>query len=117
MIARLDAAASKGCDGIDLDNIDRAGHETYISTIFQEARTRGLLVSQKNAIEKIDLFWDLVDMYQNEECQQFDECEAYEDLGRPVYNIEYSPCQAIPYLYSHRKDVEAMDAWEEACAL
>lgn len=117
MIARLDAAVSKGCDGIDLDNIDLSGHEAYISTIFQEARTRGLLVSQKNAIEKIDLFWDLVDMYQNEECQQYDECDAYDGLGRPVYNIEYSPCQAIPYLYSHRKDVEAMDAWEEACAL
>jgi hypothetical protein len=116
MIARLDVAVSKGCDGIDLDNIDETGHETYISTIFQEARARGLLVSQKNAIEKIELFWDLVDMYQNEECQQFDECEAYEGLGRPVHNIEYTPCQTLPYLYSHRKDVEAMDAWEEPCA-
>jgi hypothetical protein len=116
MIARLDVAVTKGCDGIDLDNIDQTGHETYISTIFQEARARGLLVSQKNAIEKIDLFWDLVDMYQNEECQQYDECDAYEGLGRPVHNIEYSPCQTIPQLYSHRKDVQAMDAWEEACA-
>lgn len=116
MIARLDQAKAKGCDGIDLDNIDHADHETYIQTIFQEARARGLLVSQKNAIEKIDLFWDLVDMYQNEECQAYDECAAYEGLGRPVHNIEYSPCQTIPYLYSHRKNVQAMDAWEEPCA-
>lgn len=116
MIARLDAAVAKGCQGVDVDNIDRDGHEVYIATIFQEARTRGLLVSQKNAIEKIDLFWDLVDLYQNEECQAYDECDAYASLGRPVYNIEYAPCQTIDYLYSHRKDVEAMDAWEEPCA-
>ncbi len=116
MVARLDVAVAKGCDGIDLDNIDRAGHEAYISAIFQEARARGLLVSQKNAIDKIRLFWDLVDLYQNEECQAFDECAAYDGLGRPVYNIEYAPCQTLPYLYSHRKDVDAMDAWEEPCA-
>lgn len=116
MEARLDTAVAKGCDGVDVDNIDRDGHEAYISTIFESARSRGLLVSQKNAIEKIDLFFDLVDLYQNEQCQEYDECEAYETLGRPVHNIEYTPCQTLPYLYSHRKDVEAMDAWEEACA-
>jgi hypothetical protein len=116
MIARLDFAVAQGCDGVDVDNIDRDGHETYISTIFQEARNRGLLVSQKNAVEKIELFWDLVDLYQNEECQEYEECAAYEGLGRPVHNIEYTPCQTIPYLYSHRKDVQAMDAWEEPCA-
>lgn len=116
MIARLDFAVAQGCDGVDVDNIDETGHEAYITTIFQDARTRGLLVSQKNAVEKIDVFWDVVDMYQNEECQQYDECQAYEGLGRPVHNIEYSPCQTIPYLYSHRKDVQAMDAWEEPCA-
>lgn len=116
MVARLDVAVTKGCDGVDVDNIDHAGHETYVSTIFQEARDRGLLVSQKNAIEKIDLFWNLVDLYQNEQCQEYDECAPYDGLGRPVYNIEYTPCQTLPYLYSNRKDVNAMDAWEEACA-
>lgn len=116
MTARLDVAVAKGCDGIDLDNIDRDGHEDYVSQIFAAARDRGLLVSQKNGIEKIELFWDLVDLYQNEQCQEYDECSAYEGLGRPVYNIEYQPCSTYPYLYSHRKDVDAMDAWEEACA-
>lgn len=116
MLARLDVAVEKGCDGVDLDNIDRDGHESYVSEIFTEARARGLLVSQKNAIEKIDLFFDLVDLYQNEQCQAYDECAAYDGLGRPVYNIEYTPCQTIDYLYSNRKDVEAMDAWEEACS-
>lgn len=116
MTARLDLAVLRGCDGIDLDNIDHAGHEPYVTTIFEEARARGLLVSQKNAIEKIELFADLVDLYQNEQCQEFGECAAYEGLGKPVYNIEYTPCQTLPYLYSNRKDVDAMDAWEEACA-
>ncbi len=116
MIARLDIAVEKGCDGVDVDNIDRDGHEDYVSQIFTAARERGLLVSQKNAIEKIPLFFDLVDLYQNEQCQEYDECSAYESLGRPVHNIEYSPCQTFPYLYSHRKDVEAMDAWEEPCS-
>lgn len=116
MLARLDAAAQKGCDGVDIDNVDHAGHESYVMDIFSAARQRGLLVSQKNAIEKIDLFFDYVDMYQNEECQEFNECGAYMGIGRPVYNIEYTPCQTIPGLYSNRKDVQAMDAWEEACA-
>jgi hypothetical protein len=115
MLARLDVAVSKGCDGIDLDNVDRDGHEAYVSTLFTEARARGLLVSQKNAIEKIDLFFDLVDLYQNEQCQEYAECEAYEGLGRAVYNIEYAPCQTLPYLYSNRKDVELMDATEWPC--
>lgn len=115
MLARLDVAVSKGCDGIDLDNVDRDGHEAYVSTLFTEARARGLLVSQKNAIEKIDLFFDLVDLYQNEQCQEYAECDAYEGLGRAVYNIEYSPCQPLPYLYSNRKDVELMDATEWPC--
>ena len=116
MEARLDIAVAKGCDGVDIDNIDRAGHEDYVIDIFSAARTRGLLVSQKNAIEKIDLFFDYVDLYQNEQCQEYDECSAYEGLGRPVYNIEYTPCQTLPYLYSNRKDVEAMDAQEWACS-
>ncbi|MBK8259380.1 MAG: endo alpha-1,4 polygalactosaminidase [Polyangiaceae bacterium] len=116
MKARLYIAVEKGCDGVDVDNIDHAGHEDYIGAIFDEARARGLLVSQKNAIEKIDLFWNKVDLYQNEQCQEYNECAAYEGLGRPVHNIEYSPCKILPYLYSHRKDVEKMDAWEEACS-
>ncbi len=116
MEARLDIAVAKGCDGVDIDNIDRAGHEDYVIDIFSAARTRGLLVSQKNAIEKIDLFFDYVDLYQNEQCQEYDECAAYEGLGRPVYNIEYTPCQTLPYLFSNRKDVEAMDAQEWACS-
>jgi hypothetical protein len=116
MMARLDIAVAKGCDGIDLDNIDHDGHESYVAAIFEGARDRGLLVSQKNAIEKITEFWDLVDMYQNEQCQEYDECGAYEELGRPVYNIEYEACGTLPYLYSHRKNVDTMDAWEGACA-
>jgi hypothetical protein len=116
MMARLDIAVDKGCDGIDLDNIDRDGHESYIEAIFEGARSRGLLVSQKNAVEKIEVFWDFVDMYQNEQCQEHDECGPYEGLGRPVYNIEYEDCQTLPYLYSHMKHVDTMDAWEGACA-
>jgi hypothetical protein len=116
MMNRLDTAVSKGCDGIDLDNIDHAGHESYVMKIFSGAHARGLLVSQKNAPDKIGLFWDKVDMYQNEQCQQYDECGAYEGLGRPVYNIEYSACKVIPYLYSHRKNMDSMNAWEGACS-
>ncbi len=115
MRQRLDLAVERGCDGIDLDNVDRDGHEHYVMEIFAEAKARGLYVSQKNAVEKIEKFYDYVDLYQNEQCQEFDECEAYETVGRPVYNIEYSACRSLPYLYSNRKDVEAMDAWEGDC--
>ena len=116
MKRRLDLAVSRGCDGVDVDNIDRDGHEDYVIAIFEEAHARGLYVSQKNAIEKIERLWDYVDLYQNEQCQELDECDAYDGLGRPVYNIEYRPCKTLPYLYSNRKDMEGMDAWEAECA-
>ena len=109
MYNRLTLAKEKGCSVIDLDNIDHSGHETYILNIFEEARARDLQVSQKNNIEKIDFFYNYVDMYQNEQCQQYEECGAYDSIGKPVFNIEYnSNCQELPYLFSVIKDVNAM---------
>src|SRR5262245_15810380 len=42
MKGRLDIAVGKNCDGVDVDNVDHAGHETYVMAIYQEARNRGL---------------------------------------------------------------------------
>lgn len=114
MFQRLIMAKEK-CQGIDLDNIDREGHEAYILEIFKAAKGMGLLVSQKNAIEKIGYFKQYVDIYQNEQCQEYNECDAYFNLGKPVFNIEYKACKKMPQMYSVKKDVNKMDKWEPLC--
>jgi hypothetical protein len=103
------------CDGIDLDNIDREGHEQYILEIFKEAKKLGLLVSQKNALEKIEFFRPYVDLYQNEQCQEYNECDFYRAVGKPVFNIEYKSCRSFPFMYSVQKDMQKMDSWEIKC--
>lgn len=114
MFSRLIMAKDK-CDGIDLDNIDANGHKEYVLQIFKKAKELGLLVSQKNAIEDIDFYSQYVDLYQNEQCQQFDECEGYFNLGKPVFNIEYQSCKQVPQMYSVRKDIKLMNKWEVLC--
>lgn len=108
MKARNSLALSKGCDGVDIDNIDRDGHKEYVREIFKDAKSKGLLVSQKNAMPLIQYLWDYTDMYQNEQCQQYNECYWYENIGRPVFNIEYKKCKTYKYMYSVRKDMTGM---------
>jgi len=114
MVNRLYLAKEK-CDGVDIDNIDRPGHEEYILNIFKTAKMMGLMVSQKNAIEKIEYFRPWVDVYQNEECQKYNECDFYEKVGKPVFNIEYGSCKKINGMYSVKKDVIKMDKEEHEC--
>lgn len=128
MMNRMKLAKEKGCDGQDPDNTDFYGFTTgfdnsmkaakeYALWICNEGHKLGLLYSHKNSLKMIDEMGDCPDAFQNEECQNFDECDYYSKVKvtKPVFNIEYGRCKKVPGIYSIRKDMEAMDEWEELC--
>ncbi len=103
MRARLERAASKGCDGVEPDNVDVASNDSgftlsyedgldYLRFLADEAHARGLSVGLKNALEYIpdvqaDFDWAL-----NEECLSYDECgelAPFLAAGKAVFHTEY----------------------------
>jgi endo-alpha-1,4-polygalactosaminidase (GH114 family) len=104
MIARLDMAKDKGCDGVDPDNVNGYIHETgfnltadmqlaYNKMISNEARKRGLSVGLKNDLEQIDVLEPFYDFGVNEECHFYEECDLerpFTKANKPVFNIEYN---------------------------
>lgn len=105
MAARLDLAVSKGCDGVDPDNIDAYSEDNntgtgvtvakgidYIRFLGEEGHKRGLAVGLKNGLAIVEDVLEYVDFEVNEECQDWDECEDLQpfiEAGKPVFAIEY----------------------------
>jgi hypothetical protein len=110
MAARMDLAVSKGCNGIDPDNVD--GYETdnnsgfpltpqdqlaYNRWIAQQAHMRGLAVGLKNDLEQIPQLINYFDWALNEECFEENECEKlvpFINANKPVFGIEYNSNEA-----------------------
>lgn len=111
LIRRLDKAKSKGCHGVDPDNID--GHTSksgfsltekdqkhFISWLSAEAHKRGLKIGLKNSSETAKELSSLVDFHVAEECTKYKECARYP--GDKTFFIEYmkrndSVCKVRPY--------------------
>ncbi|MCB1094620.1 MAG: endo alpha-1,4 polygalactosaminidase [Verrucomicrobiae bacterium] len=123
--SRLDLAKRRGFYGVDVDNTDLYEHITgfenstrtaanYVRFIATEAHARGLKYSLKNSMDLIPAVKNVVDFYQNEECQQYGEEDRYRGVG-PVFNIEYKR-PSSPYrrkgFYSLLKRTK-MGAFEE----
>lgn len=103
MEARLDLAVSKGCDGVDPDNVDSYIHDTgfpltadaqkrYNIFLAEAAHRRGLMVGLKNDLEQIPQLVSYFDWALNEECFYYGECERllpFVQSGKPVFVIEY----------------------------
>jgi hypothetical protein len=103
MQSRLDLAVSKGCDGVEPDNMDAyqngsgfaLGADTqldYNRFIAREARARGLAVGLKNDVDQLAALEPDFDFAVNEQCHQFTECGGYSVFiaqGKPVFNAEY----------------------------
>ncbi|MCB1955233.1 MAG: endo alpha-1,4 polygalactosaminidase [Rhodocyclaceae bacterium] len=100
---RLDLAVRKGCDGVEPDNVDgwdndsgfaldRASQLAFNRMLATESHARGLAVGLKNALGEIpDLVGDF-DFAVNEQCFEFDECDAlapFVAAGKPVLGAEY----------------------------
>jgi hypothetical protein len=104
MLARLDLAKQKGCDGVDPDNVDGYTNNTglplnatsqldYNRFLTTEAHNRGLAVGLKNDLDQIPQLADWFDFSVNEQCHQFDECDTlipFISAGKPVLNLEYA---------------------------
>jgi len=105
LTARLDLAASKGCDGVEPDNVDAWDNDnTGLPITFDDqiafnrwlanaAHERGLTVALKNASGQIDEVLDYFDLELNEECHANHECVDYQpflDAGKAVLNVEYT---------------------------
>lgn len=104
MKTRLDLAKSKGCDGVEPDNVDGYSNSTgfvlnaatqrdYNRFLATEAHARGLAIALKNDVDQLsDLVADF-DMAVNEQCNQYSECGGYAAFvkaGKPVFNAEYA---------------------------
>jgi hypothetical protein len=104
MRARLDLAATKGCDAVEPDNVDgyantnglglsAADQLDYNRFIADEAHARGMSVGLKNDIDQLDDLVDDFDWALNEECYAYDECDAYEGnflaQNKAVFHAEY----------------------------
>lgn len=103
MQARMDLAKSKGCDGIDPDNVDgytnkpgfpltAATQLDYNRFLATEAHARGLAVGLKNDVAQLSDLASSFDFAVNEQCFQYNECSGYSAFtvqGKPVFNVEY----------------------------
>ena len=104
MKARMDVCRQKGFDAVDPDNTDAWSQDTgfpitkshqvaYQRAMAAAAHERGLAIGLKNNVEQISQMCSFVDFAVNEECNEWDECDAYAGFlasGKPVYNIEYT---------------------------
>ena len=103
MTQRLRLAASKGCDGVDPDNVDGYDNDTgldlttsdaidYLSFLAQEAHGLNLAIGLKNAASIVNNTIGFLEWEVNEQCVQYEECQAFQPFisqNKPVFHIEY----------------------------
>ena len=108
MAARLDLAKSKGCDGVEPDNVDAysnanglgltaANQLEYNRWLAAAAHARGLSVALKNDLDQVAALEPVFDFAINEECFAYNECnmlQPFLSANKAVFNAEYkgSPC-------------------------
>lgn len=104
METRLDLAASKGCDGVEPDNVDgyinnpgfsltSADQLTYNRNLANAAHKRGLGIALKNDLDQVADLVAYYDFAVNEECFEYEECDLltpFIDANKPVLHAEYS---------------------------
>ena len=76
--------------GFDLTADDQLNFNRALAAAAAE---RGLLIGLKNDIDQIPDLVDHFDFAVNEQCHEYDECEAYApfvDRDKPVFNAEYA---------------------------
>jgi hypothetical protein len=135
MEARLDLAVSKGCDGVEPDNIDGYSNDTGFNLRYQDqiaynrwlasaAHARGLSIGLKNDLEQVrDLVQDF-DWALNEECFEYNECDLlvpFIQAGKAVFGVEYkgNPDVFCPRAnamnFDWLKKRPDLDAWRVSC--
>jgi len=104
MAARMDLAVSKGCDGIEPDNVDSyqansgfpltaADGLDYLKWFSNEAHARGLSIGLKNDLSQAKSLVSYFDWALNEQCYEYSECtdlNVFVTAGKAVFNTEYT---------------------------
>ncbi|WP_175844910.1 endo alpha-1,4 polygalactosaminidase [Burkholderia arboris] len=104
MLARLDRAKKKGCDGIEPDLDDSYRQETgfpltrddqlrYNTALIAAAHDRGMSMGLKNGSGIATAMAKVADWALNEQCNRFHECDGYASfiaLNKAVFNVEYT---------------------------
>lgn len=89
MGARMDLAKTKGCDGLEPDNVDAYENDSgfkltdsnqiaYNTWLAQQAHSRDLSVGLKNDVDQVKELVDHFDWTLNEQCWQYNECDTLE---------------------------------------
>lgn len=101
---RIDLAKSKGCHGIDPDNVDGFDNNTgfslsksdstnYLKNLASYAHSKGLMMGLKNSAEIASSLSSTLDFAVVEECHQWNECSSYNGFtskNKAVFQIEYT---------------------------
>lgn len=108
MSARIQAAASKGCTAIELDNTDcyenacvsgasydsmLAWEKEWVAWLVETVHSHGMAVGLKNSQELIPQFLNDFEFAINEQCMDYNECGLYKpfvDQNKVVFNVEYN---------------------------
>ena len=108
MAARLDLARSRGCDGVEPDNVmgydestgfglterDQLAFDRWLANA---AHTRGLTIALKNAGGLAAELEPYFDLELNEQCHEYGECGdlvPFSAAGKPILNAEYAESEA-----------------------
>lgn len=133
--ARLDLCRAKGFHGVEPDNIDAyANHSgfalsaadqlAYNRWLAAAAHARGLSIGLKNDLEQIPQLLEHFDWALNEQCFEYDECDAllpFIAAGKAVFHVEYhlapaqfcSRAQQLGFSSLHKRP--ALDSYRVAC--
>jgi len=134
MKARLDLAASKGCDGVEPDNVDGYDNDNglglteqdqlaYDKFLAAEGHSRMLSVGLKNSLGLVSSLVSSFDWALNEECLQYNECDQLAPFiaaGKAVFHCEYAKtttgiCDRDPPGFSTIIKNLNLDAFRLAC--
>ncbi len=124
MAARLDIAVTKGCDGVEPDNVDGYSNTSgfsltaddqlaYNRYLANEAHKRGLSIGLKNDLDQISQLVEYFDFAVNEQCFEYAECDAlspFIDAGKAVFNAEYADIYINDEVQRDSLCVEAVNA-------
>ncbi len=103
METRLDHAVTRGCDGVEPDNVDGYANDNglglnateqldYNRFLADAAHERGLSVGLKNDLDQLEALEPWFDWALNEECASYDECDrlsVFTAQDKAVFHVEY----------------------------
>jgi hypothetical protein len=135
LTARLALAVSKGCDGVEPDNIDGYTNNpgfpltatdqlTFNRWLADQAHQRGLSIGLKNDLDQVPQLVEHFDWALNEQCFQYDECETllpFIQANKAVFGVEYTGdlgqfCPtANGYNFDWLKKKLNLGSWRRAC--